>query len=133
MSDAGNELQAVLEVAKAEPAAMSAGDIDRHMSLLADSAVYMPPGGPAKEGRELRDWLADFDRSSAIEWLSYTHGETQISGDLAFHDYAYEWRVTSKADGKSVTGRGKGVQIFARSPDGAWKILRNIWNPDPAV
>jgi ketosteroid isomerase-like protein len=131
MQDKDRELKAVLEVAKREPAAMSAGDVESHLSLLADSAIYMPPGGPAKEGQELRDWLADFDRSSSIEWLSYDHGETRVSGDLAFHDYAYAWRVTSKVDGKSVTGRGKGIQILARSSDGAWKLIRNIWNADP--
>jgi ketosteroid isomerase-like protein len=107
MSDSDEDLNAVLEVAKAEPAAVGAGDVERHLSLLADPAIYMPPGGPAREGRALRDWLADFDRSSTIEWLSCTHGETRVSGDLAFHDYAYEWRVTSKADGKSVTGHGR--------------------------
>jgi ketosteroid isomerase-like protein len=133
MQTKDRELQAVLEVAKREPQAMSAGDVEGHLSLLADSAIYMPPAGPAKEGKELRDWLADFDRSSSIEWLSYTHGPTQVSGDLAFHDYAYEWRVTVKADGKTVTGRGKGIQIFTKSAGGAWKLLRNIWNANPPV
>jgi ketosteroid isomerase-like protein len=112
---------------------MSAGNVEGHLALLADSAIYMPPGGPAKEGKELRDWLADFDRSSIIEWLSYTHGQTRVSGDLAFHDYAYEWRVTSRADGKSVTGRGKGIQIFVRTQGGSWKLVRNIWNSSPSV
>jgi ketosteroid isomerase-like protein len=132
MQDKDREIQAVLEIAKREPAAMSAGDFEGHLALLADSAIYMPPGGASKQGRELRDWLADFDRSSSIEWLSYTHGQTEVSGDIAFHDYAYEWRVTSRADGKTVTGRGKGLQIFVRSADGSWKIARNIWNSNPS-
>lgn len=133
MHDPDQELQAVLAIAKLEPAVMRAGDVEGYMSLLADSAIYMPPGGTPKEGRELRDWLADFVRSSSIEWLNYVHGHTEISGDLAFHDYAYEWRVTSKADGKSITGRGKGIQIFERSRGGPWKLVRNIWNSSPTL
>lgn len=133
MNDSNEELQAVLAVAKREPAAMSGGDIEGHLSLLADSAIYMPPGGTSKEGRELRDWLAQFLRSSSVEWINYEHGHTQISEDLALYDYAYEWRVTSKSQGESVVGRGKGIQIFTRVSDGSWKLIRNIWNSNPTT
>jgi hypothetical protein len=44
-SDSDEDLNAVLEVAKAEPAAVGAGDVERHLSLLADPAICMPPGG----------------------------------------------------------------------------------------
>ena len=125
------ELQAVLAIAKREPAVMSAGDIEGYMSLLADSAISMRPGGVSMEGKELRDWLAEFLRSSSVEWIKYEHGHTQLSGDLAFHDYAYEWRVTSRSEGKSVTGKGKGIQMFTKLSDGSWKLVRNIWNSNP--
>jgi ketosteroid isomerase-like protein len=133
MVDPEQELRSVLAVARREPEVMSAGDMDTYRSLLADSAVYMPPGGPPKEGKELRDWLEEFLRDSHIEWLQYVHGHTQVSGDLAFHDYSYEWRVTSKAGGKSVVGRGKGIQILSKSSDGSWRLVRNIWNSNPAA
>jgi ketosteroid isomerase-like protein len=133
MADPDKEFQAVLAVAQREPAVMSAGDMEAYRSLLADSAVYMPPGGVPKKGKELRDWLAEFLRTSDIEWIEYAHGHTQISGDLAYHDYSYEWRVTSKHDGKSVVGRGKGIQILSKFSDGSWKLVRNIWNSNPSA
>lgn len=132
MREQDMELHRVLAVAKQEPEVMSVGDIDAWLSILADDAVYMPPNSESREGENLRGWLGDFLRSSSIEWLEYVDGHTGVSGDLAFHDYFYEWRVTPKKGGDTIAGRGKGIQILWRQPDGSWKIVRNIWNSNPS-
>ena len=132
MTNTDMELNSVLRVAKREAALMSLGDIDGWLSILAESAVYMPPNTPAKEGKILHGWLREFIQSSRVEWLDYVDGYTEISGNLAFHDYSYQWRVTPKNGGAPINGQGKGIQILSRLSDGSWKIVRNIWNSNPS-
>jgi ketosteroid isomerase-like protein len=110
---------------------MAAGDVEGYLDLLSADAVYLPPNSPPKTGSELRAWLGDFLQTSVVEWLEYKDGATAVSGDLAVHDYAYVWRVTPRAGGQSVLGRGKGVQVLRRVPGGWWKLLRNVWNATP--
>ena len=132
MTNIDLELDKVLSVAKRESVLMSLGNIEGWLSLQAESAVYMPPNTPAKEGKVLHSWLSEFIQSSRVEWLDYIDGYTEISGNLAFHDYSYQWRVTPKDGGTPVIGHGKGIQILSRFSDGSWKIVRNIWNSNPA-
>ena len=127
-----DELREVLAVASAEGKAIAEGNAEQYLSLLATDAVYLPPNTQAKAGCDLRSWLSQFVREASVEWLEYNDGPTVISGDLAVHDYAYLWRVTSRATGQSAVGRGKGLQVLSRQPDGSWKLFRNIWNADPA-
>ena len=122
----------VMAAAEREAAVIAAGDIDRYLDLLADDAVFLPPNTAAKTGSELRAWLREFLATSSVEWLEYVDGATVVSSDLAFHDYAYVWNVTPKSGARPILGRGKGIQVFSRQPGGAWKLLRNVWNANPA-
>jgi ketosteroid isomerase-like protein len=131
MTSNEQDLRAVLAVAAAEPAAAAEGDSEAYLALLAEDAVFLAPNTPAKAGAELRAWLSDFVHDASVEWLEYHDGETVVSGDLAVHDYAYVWRVTTRRTGQSVVGRGKGIQVLRRQPGGAWKLFRNIWNTEP--
>jgi ketosteroid isomerase-like protein len=126
-----DDLPEVLAVAAAEPTAIERGDAEAYLALLSDEAVFLAPNTPAKRGAELRAWLSQFVRDASVEWLEYHHGETVVSGDLAVHDYAYVWRVTTKSTGNSTVSRGKGIEVFCRKPGGPWKLLRNAWNADP--
>jgi ketosteroid isomerase-like protein len=131
MSTSVDDLQQVVTAAKRETEVIASGDIDGYLGLLADDAVFLPPNTPAKAGRELRTWLRDFLQRASVEWLDYADGASIVSGDLAIHDYSYVWRVTPKAGGQPVVGRGKGLQAYRRLPNGTWKLLRNVWNADP--
>jgi ketosteroid isomerase-like protein len=132
MSGSRSDLAQVLAVAQRESAVMAAGDLQGWLDLLAADAIYLPPNSPPKSGSELRAWLAEFLRTSVVEWLEYQDGATEVSGDLAVHDYSYIWRVTPRAGGQPVLGRGKGIQVLHRGSGGAWKVVRNVWNATPA-
>jgi ketosteroid isomerase-like protein len=132
MSGSSSDLAQVLAVAQRESAVMAAGDVQGWLDLLAEDAIYLPPNSPPKSGSELRVWLAEFLRTFVVEWLEYKDGATEISGDLAVHDYSYFWRVTPRAGGPPVLGRGKGIQVLHRGSGGSWKIVRNVWNATPA-
>ena len=132
MSGSSSDLAQALATAQREGAVMAAGDVDGYLDLLSTDAIYLPPNAPPKSGSELRAWLAEFLRTSVVEWLEYKDGATEVSGDLAVHDYSYVWRVTPRAGGQSALGRGKGIQVLHRDSGGAWKVVRNVWNATPA-
>lgn len=119
---------AIAALAQREVDACATGDIGLYLSILADDAVYMPPNTPPKTGEELRRWLREFIANFTVEWQDFVHGETVVAQDLAFRDYAYRWKVTPKAGGQPVEGHGKGIHIARRQADGAWRLVRNIWN-----
>lgn len=119
-------------VSDQEAAVMRSGDMSTYLAILCEDAVYLPPNASTKRGEELRQGLREFVNSNLVEWPRFEHGETIIGGDLAFHEYIYTMKVTPKAGGQPATGYGNGMQVLRREADGAWKILRNIWNARPA-
>ncbi len=121
------EVEAVVE---SESRALSSGDIELYLSLLADDAIYFPPSSSAKRGHELRTWLQEFLGNHKVEWQSFTHGETMVAGELATVDYSYGMVSTPKDETEPIISYGKGV-IVCRREHGAWKIVRNIWNAAP--
>ena len=126
------ERQEVASVVDREVAAAERGDIQAYVGLLDDEAVFLPPNQAPKDGVDLRQWLGDFLQDFAVEWLSFTHHETEVSGDLAYHTYSYAWKVTSKAGGEPILEHGKGLHLLRRDSRGTWLILREIWNSSPA-
>jgi ketosteroid isomerase-like protein len=122
----------VIAAADQEVEAVRKGDIGQYLALLSRNASFMPPNTTTKRGGELRAWLSDFLERFSARWLSYEHGETEVSGDLAYHDYTYGWEVTPKAGGETTVGHGKGLQVFGRQADGSWMLVRSIWNATPA-
>jgi ketosteroid isomerase-like protein len=123
--------QKVNAVADEEVAAIEAGDFKRYLALLTDDALFMPPSIHAKAGEDLRKWLRDFVDRFTVKYQKWTHDETVVEGDLAYHRFTYAWKVTPKAGGETKAGCGKGMHILRRQPDGGWKIAREIWNAIP--
>lgn len=127
------DVMRVIAVLDEEARAISDGDIDGLLAILAEDAVFMPPNLFEKTGEELRSWLRDFLAGFTAVWLKYVHGQTEVVGDLAYHVFFYSWRVTPKAGGAGTLGHGKGIHILRRQPDGSWKLAREIWTPSPAA
>jgi len=134
MSEMSGDLDraAIVALIDQEVRAAGHGDMDVYEAALADDAVFMPPNGPARHGKELRSWLREFLEGFAVEWLSFEHEETVVEGNLGYHTYRYEWKLTPRAGGEPTLGHGKGVHIVRREADGAWRIVREIWNATPA-
>lgn len=112
---------------------MRDGGSDRLAALLSEDAVLLAPNVLPKAGAELRRWLGDFLRRFQVQWLSFVHEETAVSGDLGYHVYSYTWRVTPRGAGEPTVTSGKGLHILRRSADGTWRIAREIWNANPPV
>jgi len=129
--DPKKDQQNIVALIGREVNAVGAGDFETYHAILTDDAVFMPPNSLAKRGKELRRWLRDFLECFTVEWIEFVHGNIEIAGDLAFHEYIYRWRVTPKEGGKANVIGGKGIHIVRRQRDGSWRIAREIWNANP--
>jgi len=113
--------------------ACSAGSAADLAGLLAEKAVWMPPGEPAVIGRDtIRDrYAAQF----AATHSSFTlrPGDIRVSGDWAWLWGGYDRIDTPVDGGPSQTTIGKYLMIFSREGEG-WKIMCDCWNTDaPAL
>jgi len=125
--------QRVVDTVAQEVEAAKTGDVEAYFAILAHDAVFMAPNQPSRSGEDLRGWLREFLEGFTVEWLSFEHVDTEIDGDLAYHTYAYTWRVTPRAGGEPTVSSGKGLHVLRRQSDGAWEVLREIWNATPST
>ncbi len=111
-------------------AAVAAGDLQRFLSVFSDDVVVMPPDHPTARGRdEFTAFVKPFfDEFTLLETISYE--EIRVAGDWAVATFTYSFTTTPKAGGASSQELGKGIWLFGRSGDGAWKITHAVWNRD---
>ena len=111
-------------------AAVNTSDPGRLLAVWADDGVLMPPDRPAVEGR---DALERHFREVFVERrfrFSFTLGDVKLAGDVAFERLAYTASVWLAGGGQAVDDAGKGLHVYRRQPDGAWKLALDIWNSD---
>jgi len=94
-------------------------DADAMMQLIAESAVYMPPGSQPLVGREAIRSLF-----KAHPWEKLTESQAEIEGrpDFAIVRGSY----TAVAQG--MPSAGYYIEVWQKQPDGAWRITRKVWN-----
>ncbi len=111
-------------------AAVAAGDLQRFLSVFSDDVVVMPPDHPTARGRDAFTAFVKpfFDEFTLLETISYD--EIRVAGDWAVGTFTYSFTTTPKAGGASSRELGKGIWLFRRSGDGAWKITHAVWNRD---
>lgn len=128
--DTAAEVKAVNDVGMAEVAALSAGDT--LLDAYADGVVMMPPNQPALVGKPaVRAWVQGL-YSQASSSITYPSTEVIVSGDWAIQRYTAHFTTTPLAGGPATTDTLKGIHVFKRQADGAWKIVHDIWNSDVA-
>ena len=110
--------------------AWSTADLEKIVSVYAADSVRIPPNEAAEEGK-------DAIRASFLKMLDeYTVEPTidivdlRVSGDLAYVRSAYSVTLTPKEDGDPLRDSGSWVVVFQRQPDGAWRVISDIWNSD---
>ena len=109
--------------------AVQARDVERALSFWADDAVVYPPGGPAVVGKAaIREFVL---KSLAAPGFTISWKTTDVvvagGGDMAYGTVTNRVTVDGP-DGKSVVLDGKGVTVWRRGKDGAWKCVVDIWN-----
>jgi uncharacterized protein (TIGR02246 family) len=122
--------EAITRVTAELLAAVNASDVDRCLAVWADDGVLMPPHHPAVHGHQaIGDYFRDlFGRSRFT--FTFTSSEIQLAGDTAVERVTYTVWVWSASDSSTVEDVGKGVHVYTRQTNGAWKLSQDIWNSD---
>ena len=97
--------------------------------LLADDAMWMPPGEPAVVGKTViqQRYAAQFAITRSLFTLNA--GEIRALANLAWLRGTYLRVDTPIAGGPSTTVTGKYLMTFRRDR-GDWKIVNDSWNSD---
>ena len=121
---------AIHAVAEALLAAVNAGDVRGILACWAADGVLLPPHHPAVHGHTAM--AAYFSRVFAARRLTFTFTGSVVAvlGDAAVERLAYASRATPLAGGDTTEDVGKGLHVYARQPNGTWKLTHDIWNSD---
>jgi uncharacterized protein (TIGR02246 family) len=105
--------------------------VDSWMMFYADDAVVLPPNDKAASGKEnIRKPVADLLGlpELSISWQP-TKVEVARSADLAYLYGAYDLSFKGPA-GKTISDKGKNLEIWKKQADGSWKCIVDTWNSD---
>ena len=103
--------------------AFDAGDAEAVAALYTEDAAVMPPGSDLARGRDGAQefWQGAFD--AGLTGVDLTTDQLDVQGDTAIETGNY---AVTMSDGSSENG--KYIVVWHRTPDGAWKMNRDIWN-----
>ncbi len=122
------DLTAIREAGDQLVAALRSDDVPGIMAALTDDHFTMPPDQPTPPDNEaLAAWHQARIDQFAFE-SEMTTEETRLYGDLAIQRWSVDNRLVPKGEGEVQTDSSKGVWIWERQEDGAWKLLWSIWN-----
>ena len=109
-------------------ATLGAGNADAWAELWADDGVQLPPDAPPVVGKsQIREKLRGVLDAFRFDMQIRTE-EARSAGGWASARGTYTATLTPKRGGDPVPIDGKFLTIFARQPDGSWKIYRDIFN-----
>jgi uncharacterized protein (TIGR02246 family) len=93
-------------------------------AFYAEDAVVLPPGGQMARGKEAitKMWQQMVAQPGFDLTFAPTKVEVARSGDLAYEVGDYALTVKDKR-GKPQTSKGKYVVVWAKQPDGSWKVM----------
>jgi uncharacterized protein (TIGR02246 family) len=108
--------------------AVNAGDWATAASLFTENASFMPPNGPAVEGRaNVQAWMAGFPK---MQEIGAKYLEVQGRNDLAYARGTYALTLAPQGGAPAIKDNGKFVEIHRKQPDGSWKVALDIFNSD---
>ena len=122
--------QKIHALAEALRVAVNAADVAGILACWAPGGVLLPPHHPAVQGHAA---IAEyFRRIFADRRLTFTFNESTITiiGEAAIERLTYSSLVTHRTSGQTAEDVGKGLHVYARQPNGEWKLVQDIWNSD---
>ncbi len=117
------------ELRQAFNTAYNAGDAAAIADLLAEDAVWMPPGEPAVVGRSAIQSRYAAQFSTTHSSFALDPGEIRVQANRAWLRGGYRRVDTPAAGGPSRMMTGKYLMTFGRER-GDWKIINDCWNSD---
>jgi ketosteroid isomerase-like protein len=110
------------------------GETENILTYFADDVMIFPAGQPVINGRDAVRRLIE-NRTGprrTTTWDAPSSITVARGGDLAYVVTGNSV-VTTDATGRSVMVRNKGILIWRKEPDGSWKEIIVIVNPQPPL
>jgi len=107
-------------------------DVERIVSHYADDASVEMPNTPIMTGKDaIRNALKPLAGDSNLA-LTFQPSQVEVAkaGDLAYSRGTYSLTMTDPTSKQPVTEKGKYVTVYRKQPDGSWKAVQDINNPD---
>jgi len=127
---AAEDLAAIAEFNRQYLAAINAEDIEALSALTTEGHLMFPPNRPPVVGKAANDASngSAFERFEIDE--TWRPAETAIAGDWAWQRGSFTVEATPRAGGSKRTTTGNFLRIYARQPDGSWRMTIDMFNSD---
>ena len=129
------DLRSLREAQAAAIEAFASKNADQMVSAYSAEANLMFPNSPILHGEDLRTAIKALaaDPNFSIRF-STDKAEVAKSGEVGYTRGTYTMTMSDPKTKKALREKGKYVTIYARQPDGSWKMIEDIDNPDaPAM
>jgi ketosteroid isomerase-like protein len=133
--DQQKEAEKLMELSRSWAKSVKEKDVDKMLSYWADDAMVMSPNEPAVVGIEaLRGMVERSMRIPGFE-IYWEPQEAYVSksGDLGYVIIKNYMTMPIDTLGNTRTVFNKGVEIWKKQEDGAWKNIVDITNSDPSI
>lgn len=112
--------------------ALKRADTTGAAAYYADDAVSLPQNQEARRGHAaIAKGLGEDARAMRVTDAKFTTEDVMVGGDLAVETGAYDITL-QRTTGEDIKDNGKYITVWKRQPDGSWKIVRDIYNSNPA-
>ncbi len=129
--DTEADITAIKETGNQYVVACNTGDFDLWISLWADDGVQMPPGTPARIGKEqIREEVKPLFDQMNLDITIHSIEDAKVYGDLGLTRCTYTLKMTPKAGGETINAMPdrKALTLYEKQSDGSWKIKYDIFN-----
>ena len=129
--DVEADITAIKEIINQTAVSCNTGDFDLRISLWADDAIQMPPGTPARIGKEqIREGMKPAFDQMNLDLTFNSIDDVKVYGDFGLTRCTYTLKMTPKAGGETINYMpdGKVLTLFERQSDGSWKIIYDCFN-----
>jgi ketosteroid isomerase-like protein len=129
------EAEKLMELSRSWAKSVKEKDVEKMLSYWADDAMVMSPNEPAVVGIEaLRGMVERSMKIPGFE-INWEPQEAYVSkcGDLGYVIIKNYMTMPIDTLGNTRTVFNKGVEIWRKQEDGAWKNVIDISNSDPSI
>lgn len=108
-----------------------ARDIDKSVSMCAESASVLAPNAPRATGRQaIRELFSGFFALPDLA-ISWQPSDVRVArgGDIGYTTGAYQMSFKDPA-GKTISDHGKYATIWEKQGDGTWRVILDVFNSD---
>ncbi|MFX0203575.1 MAG: YybH family protein [Candidatus Hodarchaeota archaeon] len=102
--------------------ASNEGNIENHVALIADDALWMPPGVGALVGKDaIRDWHKGVESRNQFD-IDIITESTDLHGQFAFQRQVLKGFIIPKQGGEPLRHNAMTLNVLHKQADGTWKI-----------